>query len=143
MRFVPYNKQLRNPDNDEFLGILNIAFRLRESDKGGMSLTWIEHYGAKCLDTYGVAAARFRDSLGEGKKLPGKGAFAIGQAGLCRQTAEVYGKQIRLVHAPDGPNTGHVEMHRFTDDDLLLLDALALDVFDEHVLVAQLDVPSR
>lgn len=140
MRFVPYKQQVRDPDSDAFLGVLNIAFRLRESDQGGMSLTWVEHYGEKSTVTYGVAAAHFRDSLSS-KKLPTKGAFAVGQAGASRETAKAHGKQIRLVHAPHGTNTGHVEMRRFTDDDLLLLDALALDVFTEHVLVAGLNIP--
>ena len=137
MRFVPYKRQDRDAESDEFLGILNTAFRLGEKDEGGLSLTWVEHYGPKSATTYGIAASRFRDSLPT-QKIGAKSAFAIGQAGSIRAVSMQYGKAVRFVHAPDGPNTGHVELHRFTDDDLRLLDALAIEVFAEHVLVAQL-----
>lgn len=137
MRFVPYKQQLRDPDTDQFKGIVNTAFSIRPSDKGGLSLTWVEHYGTKSVDTYGIAASAFRDSL-VSKILPTKAYFAIGGVGPTRATAANYGKHIRLVHAPDGPNTGHVEVRRFTDEDRRLLDALALDVYTEHVAVKDL-----
>ena len=137
MRLVPYGQQLRDPDDESFKGILGTAFSIRPSDKGGLSVTWVEHYGPRSLTTYSCAASKFRDSL-QSKKLGSKAYFAIGQAGIIRQTATTYGKHIRLVHAPDGRNTGHVELRRFTDEDRRLLDALAIDVFTEHVAVAAL-----
>lgn len=137
MRHVPYGQQVRDPDDDSFKGIVATAFSIRPSDEGGLSLTWVEHYGPKSLPTYSNAASKFRESL-ISKKLGTKAYFAIGEAGATRKTAATYGKQIRLVHAPDGPNTGHVELRRFTDEDRRLLDALALDVFSEHVAVADL-----
>lgn len=140
MRFVPYKQQLRDPENDSFKGVLNSAFRIRESDDGGLSLTWVEHYGAKSTATYAHAAARFRDSL-DSRKLGPKSAFAIGQAGETREVSRSHGKQVRIVHSPDGPNTGHVELRRFTDEDLQLLDTLAIEVYREHVLVADLTLP--
>lgn len=139
MRFVPYKQQLRDPDDDSFKGILGVAFSIRPTDNGGLSLTWVEHYGSKSQVTYSIAASKFRDSL-PSKKLGPKGYFAIGQAGAARDTAKTYKKQIRLVHAPDGPNTGHVEVRRFTDEDRRLLDALALEVFAELVAVASLEL---
>lgn len=139
MRFVPHSQQVRDPDDDSFKGILGIAFSVRPSDNGGLSLTWVEHYGAKSQATYSIAASKFRDSR-QTKKLGSKGYFAIGQAGAARSAAKTYKKQIRLVHAPDGPNTGHVEVRRFSDEDRSLLDALALEVFAEHVAVASLEL---
>lgn len=137
MRFVPYKQQVRDPETDEFLGIANTAFSIRESDQGGLSLTWVEHYGPKCQATYKVAATAFAGSL-QSKKLPQKAYFAVGNAGATRSVAREYGKKIRLVHAPDGPNTGHVEVHRFSDEDRRLLDALAIHVYQEHVSVLSL-----
>lgn len=137
MRYVPYGQQWRDPESDEFLGILETAFRVRPSDDGGLSLTWVEHYGPKGPPTFRIAASHFRDS---GMNVGAKGAFAIGQAGQVRSVSLGYGKHVRIVHAPDGPNTGHVELHRFTDDDLRLLDALARDVFAEHILVAGMNL---
>ena len=139
MRFVPYKEQLRDPDNDSFKGIVETAFSIRQNDDGGLSLTWVEHYGPKNQQTYQVAAARFRDSL-VSRKLGGKSCFAIGQAGETRKTCSEFGKRIRLVHAPNEPNAGHVELRRFSDDDRRLLDALAIDVFREHVLTASLNL---
>jgi hypothetical protein len=137
MRYVPYGQQIRDPDDESFKGIVGTAFSVRPSDKGGLSVTWIEHYGPKSLATYSKAASKFRDSQGS-KKLGAKAYFAIGEAGAARKMSATYGKKIRLVHAPDGPNTGHVELRRFTDEDRRLLDALALDVFAEHVAVTNL-----
>mgnify|MGYP003386787468 CR=1 len=139
MRFVPRGQQVRDPDDDTFKGIVGTAFSIRPVDKGGLSLTWIEHYGPKSIATCSVAASKFRDSLSS-KKLGGQAYFAIGQAGTIKEVAANYGKQIRLVHAPDGPNTGHVELRRFTDEDRGLMDALALDVFTEHIAVADLNL---
>ncbi|WP_282949448.1 MULTISPECIES: hypothetical protein [unclassified Sphingopyxis] len=141
MRYVPYGQQLRAPETDAFLGILGIAFSVRPSDQGGLSVTWIEHYGEKDVATVTVAAAAFRDSL-EKKKLAPKAYFAVGNAGLTRRLAAEHGKKIRLISAPDGSNTGHVEIHRFSDDDRTLLDALALDVYTEHIAVASLEFES-
>ncbi len=141
MRHVPYSQQIRDPDDDSFRGIVAIAFSIRPTDEGGLSLTWVEHYGPKSLATYSYAASKFRDSL-QSKRLGGKAFFAIGQAGVTRKTAAIYGKKIRLVHAPDGSNTGHVEVRRFSDEDRSLLDALALDVFTDHVAVAELNLLS-
>lgn len=140
LRFVPRGQQVRDADDNSFKGIVGTAFSLRPEDKGALSLTWVEHYGSKSIATYSVAASKFRETL-QSKKLPAQAYFAIGQAGAVRKTAAKYGKQIRLVHAPDGPNTGHVELRRFTDEDRRLLDALALEVFTEHVAVLELTLP--
>ncbi|MFA6118063.1 MAG: hypothetical protein WC729_29020 [Sphingomonas sp.] len=141
MRYVPYGRQIRDPDTDQFQGISLTAFELRDDDKGGMSVTWVEHYGPKQGTTYDAAAACFRDSLDK-KKLAPKAAFAIGNAGATRAVAKEHKKQIRLVHAPDGTNTGHVEIRKFSDEDYALLEALARDVFTEHVLVAKMAPPA-
>lgn len=139
MRFVPYGQQVRDPDDGRFKGITGAAFTLRPSDKGGLSLTWVEHYGAKELATYSIAASKFRDTR-QSKKLGAKAYFAIGNAGKSREISVNYGKQVRLVHTPEGPNTGHVELRRFTDEDRALLDALTLEVFTEHVAVMDLNL---
>lgn len=139
MRFVPLKEQLRHPDTNAFEGILNTAFRIRPCDDGGLSVTWVEHYGEKNLNTYSVAGAAFRDSLNS-KRLPKSGYFAIGNVKECRETSLAYNKKIRIVVEPDGTNTGHVTIRRFSDDDLALLDALALEVFSEHVAVTDLGI---
>lgn len=139
MRFVPYAQQIRDPDSNEFLGIASTAFALRDSDKGGLSVTWIEHYGRKCLASVGIAASAFRDSL-RSKKLGAQSYFVVGTAAETRVKAAEHGKQIRIVHAPDGPNTGHVEIRKFTDEDSSLLEAFAVEVYAEHIPVKDIPV---
>jgi hypothetical protein len=137
MRFVPKARQHRDPDTDEFKGILGVAFHIWPKDDGGLSTTWVEHYGAKSQSTYGEAASKFRDSL-PSKKIGKQSYFAIGQVGNAKAACLTRGKKIRIVHAPDGPNTGHVELRQFSDEDQELLEILAEEVFSEHVAVASL-----
>jgi hypothetical protein len=137
MRYVPRGRQLRDPETDAFLGILGSAFNIRDEDRGGLSVTWIEHYGPKSEDTIRLAGTCYRDSLPSGK-LNRSACFSIGNAGAIREAGMARRNRLRLIPAPDGPNTGHVEIHRFSDEDKELLDTLAMDVFVEHVPVAQL-----
>ncbi len=136
MRYVPLMRLAHDEEADMYT-LTWTAFELRETDKGGLSTTWVEHYGLKSTATYGKAASAYRASLSS-KKLGAKAIFAVGNAGSMRRACTAYGKNIRMVSAPDGPNTGHVEIRRFTDDDQRLLDMLASDVFTEHVRVSSL-----
>ncbi len=139
MRFVPYKLQIRDPETDEFKGIANLAFALRPEDDGGLSTQWVEHYGGRSLPSYSAAAIQYRDNL-QSKSIGGKGYFAVGNVSLAKQVADTYNKQIRVVHEPDGSNEGHALIRRFTDEDRALLDALALEVFREHIWVGDLDL---
>lgn len=140
MRLVPYGQQIRNPETDEFLGLQPQAFKIRETDDGGLSVTWVEHYGEKCQQTYETAAVAFRGNL-EKPHIPKKAYFAVGQAGKIKAKSLGYNKKIRIVHDPDGSNTGHALIRRFSDEDRRLLDALATEVFMEHVAVIDLNLP--
>jgi hypothetical protein len=139
MRFVPKGRQHRDAVTDEFKGILGIAFHIWPKDDGGLSTTWVEHYGPKSLATYSVAASKFRDTLLK-KKLPVQGCFAVGNAGQTKAACLARDKKIRFVHAPDGPNTGHVEIRQFSDEDQQLLEILADEIFTDHVFVASLNL---
>jgi hypothetical protein len=139
MRWIRYQQQVRDPETDEFRGILGIAFHIRPEDKGGLSTTWVEHYGPKSTATYKIAGEHFRDSL-QSKKLGPKSYFAIGNAGAIKAACNARNKKIRIVQDPDGPNTGHCQIRQFSDDDMELLEALADEVFVEHVPVVSLDL---
>lgn len=137
MRWVRYQQQIRDAETGEFIGVLGVAFHLRSDDDGGLSTTWVEHYGLKGFSTYKIAGTRFRDSL-ESKKLGPKSYFAVGNVGKTKATCSVRSKKIRIVHDPYSTNSGHVQIRQFSDDDIALLEALAEDVFTEHVSVATL-----
>lgn len=138
MLYVPAGRLAHDVDLDTYV-LTSAAFELREDDDGGLSTTWVEHYGPRSIATYGKAASAFRASLPT-KRIGAKAIFAIGNAGSARRACASYGKNIRVVPAPEGPNTGHVEIRRFSDDDQRLLDMLANDVFKEHVKVAVLEL---
>jgi hypothetical protein len=137
MRFVPKQLQIRDSETDEFLGIVADAFRLRAEDDGGLSVTWIEHYGPKSNETYVIAANGFRESR-RTKTISKSAYFVVGNIGNAKSVALRYGKKIRVLHDPVEGNSGHAEMRRFTNEDLQLLEALNMEVFVEHVAVSTL-----
>lgn len=140
MRFVPKNKQQRDPDTDAFQGLTAAGFALRASDKGGLSVTWTEFFGDSSPANIRAGAMAYRNSL-ESKRLGGQGLFAVGRAQVILSTASDYRKRVRIVHAPVAGNDGHAEIRHFTDDDIELLDCLAREVFNEVHFVRDLELP--
>jgi hypothetical protein len=113
---------------------------LRPEDRGGLSVTWIEHFGQPSLQTLRAAAIAYRASLPSGKLGP-TGAFATGNVDAVIQVAASFRKQVRIVHSPEPGNSGHAEVRHFEDDDLELLGRLASDVFTDVTIVASLNLP--
>lgn len=141
-RFVPANKQDRDPDTDEYRGLLPTSFAIRDGDEGGLSVTWIEFFGGLTPGSKIAAACAFRESL-PSKKLPSKGVFAYGRVLDVKATAQQYRKQVRVVHAPVDGNDGYAEIRHFTDEDLELLDIFRSDVFTHVDKVADMQIPPR
>lgn len=139
-RFVPKNKQDRDPDTDVYRGLTFAAFALREEDSGGLSLTWIEHYGPDGVDARRAAACAYREST-KSKKIGAQGCFAVATVEQLRSAAEGYRKQVRIVHSPVAGNPGHAEARRFTDEDRELLELLSRDVFTDIDFVSDLGLP--
>ena len=140
MRFVPYGRQHRDPDTDTFLGLTPQAMELRADDKGGLSVTWVEHFGPNVIATKRVAAIAFREAL-DSKHIGGEAVFASAQVKAVVQAGRDYGKSIRVVHDPVPGNPGHAEVRHFSDEDLRLLDLLAAEVFIEIDKVSDLKLP--
>jgi hypothetical protein len=140
MRFVPRSKQHWDEETNQFLGLGSGACMLRDDDKGGLSVTWIEHFGAKGAPAKRDAAVAFRSSL-PSKKLPAQGLFASAEVNNIIHAGKVHQKKLRVVHDPIPDNTGHSEVRHFTDDDFELLDLLASEIFIEIDFVGDLDLP--
>jgi hypothetical protein len=140
-RFVPYNRQHRDAETDEFLGITPGAMELSAEDKGGLSVTWIEHFGAFGRDAKRAAAAAYRESL-RSKHIGPKGVFAAAQVNAVLEAGRSFEKQLRVVHDPVLGNPGHSEVRHFTDEDLAILDRLA-EVFSDFDIVSGLRLPKR
>ena len=139
MRYVAYKSQQRDPDSDEFMGITSAAMQLSSQDKGGLSVTWIEHFGLFNFQSKRLAAVAFRNSL-DSKKLGGNAVFATAQVEKIVEAGISSGKSIRVVHDPVPNNGGHAEVRHFTKDDITLLDYLAIAIFDDIDKVSDLNI---
>jgi hypothetical protein len=140
MRFVPKGRQHRDPDTDEFIGLIPQAMQLRENDKGGLSVTWVEHFGAYGLAAKREAAIAYRETL-RTRHIGREAVFASAQVQAIVDAGLRYSKGLVIVHDPVPGNPGHAEIRRFTDDDLTLLDLLATEIFTEIDKVADLNLP--
>ena len=140
MRFVPKNRQWRDPETDAYLGLSGAGFALRADDRGSLSVTWIEFFGDAAPDNIRAGAKAFRATL-DSKKLPAEGVFACAIAGHIVEAAASHQKSVRVVHAPVPGNEGHAEVRHFTDEDLGLLDLLAAETFTEVHFVKDLGLP--
>jgi len=140
MRFVPKSRQYRDADTDQFICLAEGAFTIRESDEGGLSVTWIEYYGVKNIDSKRCAAIAFRASL-DSQRLGGEGVFASAKVDDILKAGREFEKPLRVVHDPVPQNPGHAQIRQFSDDDLMLLDVLATEVFSEIDRVSTLNLP--
>lgn len=140
MRFVSLSKQIIDPDTGESSGPSPAAFEMREADKGGISVTWVEYFGTFGPGARASAAAAHRQTLRE-KKLPARAIFTWAQVSEIKAAGREYRKSVRVVHDPVPDNPGHAEIRHFTDDDLDLLDYLSSDVFVEYEKVQSMDIP--
>lgn len=140
-RFVPYMQQDRDPDTDEFRGLTIAACRLRRTDNGGLSVTWIENFGPYGRQAKHDAAVAFRASL-KSRKLPPQAAFAYAEVARIKAAADQFDKSVRVVWDPVEGNQGHAEVRHFTDDDCRLLDLLSTEVFVEPDIVRDMGLPN-
>ena len=140
-RFVPYSRQNRDAVTDAFLGLTSAACELGPADKGGLSVTWIEHFGVFGHKAKRKAAIAFRASL-DSRRLPPQAVFAYAQVRKIKAAAYEYGRLVRVVWDPVAGNDGHCEIRHFADEDLRLLDLLATEVFGEPDLVLEMDLPA-
>jgi len=139
MRYVPRSKQFID-DNDNSLGPAPGAFAIRDEDKGGLSVTEIEHFGDMTAEARALAAAAHRATT-RSKKLGPTAIFAWAAIGEVKSAAQGYNKAVRVVHDPVDGNSGHAEIRHFSDDDLDLLDHFATDVFRDFAVVSSMDIP--
>jgi hypothetical protein len=129
-RFVPYRRQHRDFETDQILGAFTTAFELRKEDKGGLSVTWVEHFGPLSGETCAAAANAYRKSTRD-KKLSGNALFAIGQVGRIKQATKRSGAPARVVHEPTKHNRAHAAIRRIDKNEVEVLDAMAQQAFAE------------
>jgi hypothetical protein len=131
VRYVPWAR-LRRDENDNVVGVLGAAFRLRQ-DEDYLSATWLEFFPGSRDDSIKGAVGAIRNS---DMKVTPKSGFAIGNVGrvgdACRANHPSY--KIRFVHEPEDDNKAHVACRGWPRDDDALLNLLAEDAWSETVL---------
>jgi hypothetical protein len=140
MRFAQLSKHIIDPDTGKSVGVSPAAFALGPEDKGGLSVTWVEHFGPNSSGTRVKAALAYRESL-KSKHLGAAGAFVSATVGNIKKAAVPFKKNVRVVHDPVPGNQGHAEIRRFNDDDLELLEHLSADVFGDIEYIGAMNLP--
>ncbi len=126
-RHVPWQR-LRKDEDDNVLGVLPEAFRLRSGELG-MSVNWLEYYP-------GDHQARLAGVIGNLRvilDIRPKSAFAIGNVGALENCCKQSGSSVKIVYEPTKGNPCHALVRDMNQDDLGLLDLLADEVFTEFV----------
>jgi hypothetical protein len=131
-RYVPYQRTRRDED-DNVVGILAEAFRLRPGEQG-LSVTWIEQFAGGWDDQLQATAAAIRRS----QKVGSKSAFAWALVGEIHRICKTHSHRVRIIHLPEAENSGHSEIRQLPRDDLLLLEMLATEAFAEYRLNSQI-----
>jgi hypothetical protein len=130
VRYVPWAR-LRKDEDDNVLGVLGIAFKLRETEDY-LSATWLEFFGGRpgCVET---AIKAIRSSAIDVKT---KSGFAIGKVEQIKSACEANERRhkIRVIHEEEDDNKAHAALRAWPRDNDTLLDLIADDVWNELVL---------
>lgn len=130
--------KLRKDENDNVIGVLGIAFKMRDVDTY-LSTTWLEYFSGSRSDQIISAVKAMRAS---NLTIPTRSGFAIGNVRRITDTAAAAEKayRLRILHERADDNKAHVAVRRFPRDDMELFELLAIDAWSEVVLNS--DVPA-
>ena len=121
VRFVPWGK-LRKDEDDNVLGVLGVAFALRDGE-AGLSVTWCEYFKGTSDEMLRCAIEAIRNS---DMKVGAKAQFSVAQVEYLKSFASENGKKFRFIHEPEDDNAAHAAVRgwiRPEEDDLLELIA--------------------
>jgi hypothetical protein len=131
VRYVPWAR-LRKDEDDNVIGVLGAAFRLRD-DEEYLSATWAEYFaGATHAERIAAAVKAFRASL----VVAPRSGFATGNVDQIKETCLAHeGKhKIRIIHEPEDDNQAHTALRGWPRDNEDLLNVLADGVWSSFVL---------
>ena len=131
IRYVPWAK-LRKDEDDNVIGILGVAFRLRD-DEEYLSATWMEFFpGTKSICVQ-AAVQKIRAS---NMSVSPKSGFAIGNVKAIKTTcaADKHRHKIRIIHAREDDNPAHTALRGWPRENEDLLNLIADDIWNETVL---------
>jgi hypothetical protein len=137
VRYVPWAR-LRKDEEENVIGVLGAAFRLRD-EEDYLSATWAEFFaGATHHDRIVASVRAIRASNIDVRP---KSGFAVGcVAEIKRACLEDQGRhRIRIIHEEEQDNPAHAALRGWPRDNNDLLDLLAEEVWCDRILNA--DVP--
>lgn len=117
VRNIPWSK-LRKDENDNVLGALGEAFKLRLGRDSYLSVTWCEYFDGTSDECLRCAAEAIRKS----RKVGSKSQFAVATVGLISRFMNRAKISIRVLHEPEQDNPGHAAIQRWPTEDFELLE---------------------
>ena len=136
VRYVPWSR-LRKDENDNVIGVLGAAFRLRDGEDY-LSATWAEFFRGTHNERVSLAVKAIRASKVDVKPRSG---FAVGNVGRVKSTclADERKHKIRVIHEKTDDNQAHTALRFWPRDNEQLLELLAESEWSTTVL--NKDVP--
>ncbi len=132
VRYVPWAR-LRKDEEDNVLGVLGAAFRLRDGEDY-LSATWAEffHKDTRC-EAVAAAVKAIRASKITVKTRSG---FAVGNVKQIKDCclADSRKHKIRIIHEKETDNEAHAALRGWPRDNEPLMDLLAEEVWNTTVL---------
>ena len=125
MRYVPWTK-LRRDENDNVIGFLGEAFKLRDEEQS-LSLNWLGYFSGHRNEQVRQSVEMFRRIRSVGAK----SAYGIANVAQIKAVCDSAGARVRVVYEPEDENPAHSGIRRLPRDDMGLLDALATQAFAE------------
>lgn len=128
MRYAPWSK-LRRDENDNVVGFLSEAFRLREGEKS-LSLNWLEYFSGTRDEKIRQSVEMFRRL----RQVGTKAAYGVANVQRIKEVCAAGGASgVRVVYEPEEQNPAHSGIRHLPRDEMSLLEALASEAFAELV----------
>jgi hypothetical protein len=130
VRYVPWAR-LRKDEDDNIVGVLGAAFRLRE-DEEYLSATWAEYFAGSHAERIVAAVKTVRASK---LKVSARSGFAVGNVQRIKDACLDKGRhKIRIIHEAEDDNQAHTALRLWPRDNEDLLNSLADDAWSAYVL---------
>jgi len=132
VRYVPWAR-LRKDEDDNVIGVLGAAFRLR-ADEEYLSGTWAEYFaGSSHAESVAAAVRAVRASK---LVVSPRSGFATGNVDHIKEIclADKGKHKIRIIHEPEDDNKAHTALRGWPRDNEDLLNALADGAWSSFVL---------
>lgn len=135
IRYVPWAR-LRKDEDDNVLGVLSAAFRLRDEETF-LSATWAEHFDGAHDEQ---VEAGIRAIRGSKLKVKPKSGFAVGRVAEIDGACRGYGHKVRFLHEREDDNEAHAALRRWPREAEELFELLAEEAWCRTIRNA--DVPA-